>query len=205
MSGRGGGGGFVYWARRIRLVMAIGCGGPILIALVIGGTLSAMKDPGDVVVLAPSDESVSVSIDGGEAASVDAGTWDHWQVPKGSHKVTIRRAKESFEQPVKIGFGFKKSTIVPVGSDQCFALFDVTDNMYGSGSASAAPLPKVKARYSGGTPFTLPGGTYLFDQDLPSSISDSAAVRQIHGVDCKDLASSDRDLALLVGYKGRVK
>lgn len=201
MSGGTGASGFVYWARRVRIVLAITCGVPALLLIASVLIWSYLKDPADLVILAPDAGSAyavfDVSVDG-DHGSLDAGRFGTWKVEKGSHHVLVTMAGDKtpkVDREIRVGLGMEKYTVVPAPG-QCFATFDVSDAWYGSGKKP----PKVLGRYGDGAPFDLPHeDTYLFTHDTPSSIEEGHPVRLLFETRCDELKKSDADLVASAG------
>ena len=195
MSGGSGGGGFLYWARRVRIVFAIVCGLPFLVLVIWAGLSSYLGDPTDLVVAAPETTAVTVTIDADKNA-VDAGHFGSWKVQKGDHHVHVESADGRALQDVDVhvGRGFEKYTIVPV-KGQCFVVYDVADAWYGA-TARKGVAPKVVSRSSDARPFEEPNHqTYLFTTQTPASVEEGDKVLLVLETRCDDVRKkTDTDL-----------
>lgn len=196
------GGGFLYWARRVRLLLAFTCGLPFLALIVYAGLSSYLGDPADVVVLAPDGAGATVSIDPDVHEALGAGHFGTWKLAKGAHHVrVVSRSGASLQDlDLHVSRGFEKYTVVPLRG-QCFAVFDVADAWYGAGARKGLK-PKVTARHSDGQAFDLPlRHSFLFTKKTPASVTEGDPVLLLYAVDCDALKKSDAELVAVAGLE----
>jgi hypothetical protein len=180
--------------RKIRLIIAMVVGIPVLLFMGISAIHTYAVGEGRVHVVADETE-VDVSIDGVRVGGVAAGTHRSFQVKQGTHRVEITGDGEAQQREVKVSSGFA-NLLVPASNDQCFVVLDVSNSHYGSGKER----PKVSKRIARGEIADLSSSTHYGENELPHSISDKESCELVSTIDCAVLSGEDSAVVMALGY-----
>ena len=136
----------------------------------------------ELVVIGPG-ESVSFSIDGGEAVTVAGNSRKVVNVTPGEHVVKVS-APAALEHNVTLKAYDR--WVVPALKTQCFGKMDVSLSNYGKRSKKASPRLRTIRKSS--EPFKLAKGMHLHPNDFPSSNKDGTPVWLFRSAGCDALA-----------------
>ena len=121
------------------------------------------RRPGRIVVFAPPDRDVELTVDG-ERLALKAGGFARRELAHGGHHVAV---KDGPARDLQIRDGFDLLA-VPTLPTQCFAEIDVTLSHYGQ----ARSRPKVTRVFRRDRPFQLPKTFALSEAELPKQTTE---------------------------------
>jgi len=146
---------------------------------------------GWVHVMFPADDIGTLKVDGQEVKAHEPRNRTRtFLVKQGKHQISVERpsgASTAYSLDVKDGFAFM---VVPIDSQQCFALIDVTESRYGGGKGPS----KLLARYTTHGPTDIPGCPYFGEESLPSTIKSNSRAELRQDIPCAVAAYSDSQL-----------
>jgi hypothetical protein len=159
--------------RLFRLALAVVIGVPVMLCVGVGALYTWLFGAGQLEVLAPRDQDLTVLVDGAPAATVPAGQHRRVSLPQGGHDVRFSvGGRELAPQSIDVASGFDRW--FDVGDpDRCFADLDVTEAFYGD------EPPTVEARFHGDQPYDLPAGALFSEDELPKEIREHEHVRMV--------------------------
>lgn len=142
---------------RKRLVLYVVVAVVVVVAILIQKRIQSKQD-GRLVLFAPADRGVEVSVDGTRHA-LAAGGFLRISLSHGSHRVEV---VGGITREVSIASGFDLIA-VPTLPVQCFAEIDVTVSHYGKSGVA----PTVTRRFQRDRTFSLPSIYALSEAELP--------------------------------------
>lgn len=143
---------------------------------------------GELVVIAPG-QPVRFSVDGGEPIEVSARSRQVLELPAGSHSIKVLEPA-ALEREVEVLD--RKTVIVPVIEEQCFATLDATMSHYRlseeeEAGASQQRAPRFVRSIRSSTPFELPYATYTSPDDFPEERESGDSVMLLRSAACADI------------------
>lgn len=139
--------------QRVKLLAAV-----VFLVLCIPLVLFAVLwGNGAVTVKAPADRPLRVLVDGQEKANVEPGKSLRLNLEQGTHELRLEAGEKREVHTLEVTSG-TFDPMIPL-SDQCFALFDVTNLLFDREKLAHALLPdvQVKERFRA-APFAMPAG-----------------------------------------------
>lgn len=183
---------------KIRLVIALVVGVPLLI---LGGgfvAYQAIAGDGEITLVAPPDVELKYSLDNGPLQTLAAGQHTRLKAKQGEHTATLDFGDGAATRKFKVSNGFA-DMLVP-GKGQCFAVLDVAKSHYDYGHG-AAKFPEVDKRIAEDQPADLPGSLYFDENALPSSLKEGNSCNLLVEVPCAALKGTDAELLKAAGYE----
>ncbi len=180
-------------------------------ALVVVGTLGKLMyndlfGTSTLVLWAPNDSDVIVSLDGEAPRVIKAGTSAFLEATRGTHKVTSTVGTETFEVSVKLAQGGPRYAI-PTSKTQCFALADATRLFAHSTVLAQSKYSKttrdsmharIEKRITSHQAEKLPPYTVVGEENLPASRKGGTSVFVVKAFDCTAMQVSDAQLLALM-------
>jgi hypothetical protein len=180
-------------------------------ALVVVGTLGKLMyndlfGTSTLVLWAPNDSDVIVSLDGEAPRVIKAGTSAFLEATRGTHKVTSTVGTETFEVSVKLAQGGPRYAI-PTSKNQCFALADATRLFTHSTVVAQSKYSKsirdsirarVEKRITSHQAEKLPPYTVVGEENLPASRKAGSSVFVVKAFDCQEMQVIDAELLAMM-------
>jgi hypothetical protein len=138
---------------------------------------------GDLVVVAPRDEVLTVLIDG-EAATVPMGENHTFALARGVRSIVLQTDAGLVEHDVEVVDGLSRFLVA--GKNQCFMLVDIAKSHYRREGASVPPPPpRLVTRLYSGDRWKLSGNVYLPGRDPPTVYSGNVSLVLVRELDCE--------------------
>ena len=146
------------------------------VALILGFVF--MFGSGNVFVVAPRDQAIEVSVDGGDTRRVAAGSHALLKVGQGTHTLNFKPAEGAVvDATIEVPSGFANQIVMLPGT--CVAEVDVTESHYGGGRGRPELIELHK------TPGGLLTGVPAFRvSELPENISENVRQTLVGDVPC---------------------
>jgi hypothetical protein len=208
--------------RKVKTALIVVFGIPCLILVVGVGVHEYFKGQGELHVLAPQADRVSVDIDGELAGKIPAGQHEVFDVSRGTHTVdiTVGGGDETVSYAFEAKSGFWHG-VAPASADQCLAQLEVSETYYEGAKVKDGmlPLPRLEDRFRGGDGgaggagsggaggvVTLNGSVYFSEEALPNEIDEGSKIYLVFEIPCALMDAPDQEVVVsYLGFMGYEK
>ncbi len=196
--------------KKVKTILSIAIAVPLVIGFAALMAWQYFKGEGALHVLAPFEQSVTVSIDGESKGSLPATSLGIYDVARGPHTVEIKVDSSgdvvSYDFEARSGFW---NGVAPASKDQCMVQLDATEAYYSGAPMKNGlpPLPKLEERFRGGAAVAdLNGAVYFSEDALPFEIEEGHKVHLVFEIPCPMMDAPDSKIIVdYLGFEGYEK